>query len=322
MTKRISKSVFGGQYVYYYDFPTEVELDFSPLAPEDRLPILIAEDDSYTIETNRFLDYVKKIKVECDDKMAWVIGAVRDEFGTLEDVISTRQLCEYCNTSDYWKKGGEWPQEVNDEQLSSFNMQVFRNWLFQKTVRYFYSHNPDALPGITEYKRQLQINLKQFKQEIFALNALQLIESEPETYIATLWESVTSNKIPDRFNVINISSIKEIIKEYELIPDGMPLCIHPDDFEYWQQIHRKAIDELTIIINGSIMDGLKKKSAELCSDISFEQLYATYWPNTKRFDDNTLPLRSVAEINEFMEKISLLGQQRSIMIEQKRKEWK
>ncbi|HEM6747868.1 TPA: hypothetical protein U2J44_003238 [Legionella pneumophila] len=314
--------MFGGQYVYYYDFPTEVEVDFSLLPPEERQPILIAQDDSYTIETNRFLDYVKKIKVECDDKMAWVISAVRDEFGSLEDVISIRQLCEYCNTSDYWKKDGEWPQDVNDEQLSSFNMQVLRNWLFQKTVRFFYAHNPDALPSITEYKLQLQANLRQFKQEILALNALQLMESETDTYLATFWESITSNKISDRFNVFNISSVKEIFKEYELIPDGMPLCIHPDNFEYWQQIHRKAIDELAVIINSSIMDELKKKSAELCYEIPFEQLYATYWPSSKRFDDNTLPLRSLSEINEFMEKISLIGQQRIIMIEQKRKEWK
>lgn len=63
MTKNTSKSVFGGQYVYYYDFPTEVEVDFSLLPPEERQPILIAQDDSYTIETNRFLDYVKKSKL-------------------------------------------------------------------------------------------------------------------------------------------------------------------------------------------------------------------------------------------------------------------
>ncbi|KTC87044.1 hypothetical protein [Legionella brunensis] len=322
MPKNISKPISGGQYVYYYDFPTEVDVDFSPLLPEETYPTLTSEDDSYTIEANRFSEYVKKIKVECDDKMAWMMSTVPTTLGSLEDVISLKQLCDYFNTSDYWKQDGEWPQDVSDEQLRAFNIQVLRNWVFQKTVRHFYAQNPDALPSLKDYKLQLATNLEQFKQEILALDALHLMESNLDTYLLSLWDSFNSNKSADKFKVFNISAINEMIKENGLFPDDIQLGVHPDNFEYWQQMHRRAIDEIIVIINSSILDELKKKCAEHYSEIPFEQLYATHWPTSRRIDDNTLPLRSMSEVNEFMEKISLVGQQRSGMIEEKRKEWK
>lgn len=50
-------------------------------------------------------------------------------------------------------------------------------------------------------------------------------------------------------------------------------------------------------------------------------MYKTHWPTSRRLDENAPPLRSISEINEFMEKIALVGQQRKRMIEQKRNEW-
>ncbi|KTD23415.1 Uncharacterised protein [Legionella lansingensis] len=159
------KPIFGGQYVYYYDFPNQVDLDFCPLPPQEVYPHITSEGDNYTVEANRFSEYVKKIKVQCDDKMVWMMSAVPTALESLEDVIPLRQLCDYLNTSDYWKKDGDWPQQVNDEQLRAFNIEVLKNWLFQKTAQHFYAQNQETLPSLNEYKMQLAINLEQFKNE-------------------------------------------------------------------------------------------------------------------------------------------------------------
>ncbi|MGQ3889296.1 hypothetical protein ACQUW5_09720 [Legionella sp. CNM-1927-20] len=315
-------SILAGRYIYYYDFPNQVNSDFISLPPEEKYLTVTSEDDNYTLEGNRFSKYVKEIKFQCDDKMAWMMSAVPSSLESLEEVISLKQLCDYFNTSDYWKKNGDWPQKVNEEQLRAFNIEVLRNWLFQKTARYFYAQNQDTLPSLSEYKMQLAINLEQFKQELLALDALYLMKSNLDTFLVSLLDSFNLSNNPNNCNVINISAVKKMIRENGLFPDDMQLVINPNSFEYWQQIHQRAINELTIIINSSILDELKKECAERCSGIPFEHLYTIHWPTSKCLEDNAPPLRLMSEINEFMEKISLFWQQRSRMIEEKKKDWK
>lgn len=175
--------IFVGQYVYYFDFPNQVDLDFYPPAPREIFPTITSEEDIYTVECDRFSEYVKKIKVQCDDKMTWVMSAAPTVLDSLEDVISPRQLCDYLNTSDYWKKNGDWPSQINEEHVRAFNIEVLKTWLFQKTAGYFYAQNPDILPSLNEYKKQQSINLEQFKQEILALDALYLMKSNLNSYL-------------------------------------------------------------------------------------------------------------------------------------------
>ncbi|WP_454782276.1 hypothetical protein [Legionella sp. WA2022007384] len=316
------KPIYSGQYVYYFDdFPTHLDVDFIPLPPEKIVPTITSEDDEYSIESTRFSEYVSKIKVQCDDKIVWMLSAVPYALDSLEDVVSLRQLCEYLNTSAYWKKDGDWPQQVNEEHLRAFNIEVVKKWLFQKTAEYFYAQNPDKLPTPEEYKVQMSINLEQLKRELLALDALNLIQSDLDSYLHSLWDSFNPSSNPNKFNVFNCSAIIEVIQDKELLPDPTQRNIYANDLEYWQLVHQQLTQELIIIINGSILDELKRKCVELGSKIPFEQLYKTHWPTSRSLEDNTPPLRSLSEINEFMEKIVFVEQQRQRMIEEKKKEW-
>ncbi|KTD71880.1 hypothetical protein [Legionella tucsonensis] len=321
------RSIFGGQYVFYYDFPTHADLSLSPLAPQETYPTVASEEDNYVVECNRFSEYMKKLKIQCDDKMTWMMSAVPAALEELEDVISLRQLCEYFNTSEYWKKNGDWPQDVTEEQLRAFNITVLRNWLFQKTARHFYDQNQETLPSLNEYKMQLIINLEQLKQELFALDVLYLMKANLlmqenlKTYLVNFWNISNPNSSPNKLDVFNSSAIAKMINEKELIPDNIPFIVCSNNFEYWQQIHQRLINEIIVLINCSILDELKKKCAEYDFNIPFEEVYKMHWPTSRRLDDNTPPLRSISEINEFMEKIALAGRQRNRMIEEKREEW-
>ena len=309
-------SIFGGQYVYYYDFPSHVESEYSPQLLT-AYPVITSENDDYTIESNRFSEYLKNIKEQCDDKIVWMISAVPDLLDSLEDVIPLRHICDYFNASDYWKKNGDWPEHVDENKLRAFNIEVLKVWLFQKTTHDFYAQNNDTPPSLNEYKMQLVINLEQFKQELLALNALNLMRSNPDQSVVKLWESLSPDGSLDKFNVFNSSAIIQMIKEQNLFPEDMRLNINPRSFEYWQQIHNTLNDELIKIINNSILNNLEKKCVQYCSDIPFEQLCKTYWPGAQRFNDNDPPLYSVSEINDFMEKIlSHAGEQCKIMIEE------
>ncbi|CAM2753293.1 Uncharacterised protein [Legionella steigerwaltii] len=313
--------IYGGSYVYYYNFPSQLDLDFVPLSPQERYPTITSEEDQYSIESTRFSEYLSKIKIECGDKMAWLMNAVPAALESLEDVISLKQICNYLNTSDFWKKDGDWPEQVDEEQLRSFNIEVVRNWLFQNTARHFYEQNQDTLPSVNAYKMQLAIYLEQIKQGLLALDALYLMKSHLNSYLVGLWESFNPGSRLDKFKVFNISAITEKIEEKGLFPNTMQLIIHSGDFEYWQQVHRELVHELIIIINRSILDELKKKCSSHGFKVPFEQLYTTYWPTSKRLDDYSPPLRSLPEINEFMEKVALAEQKRLRIIEEKRKEW-
>ncbi|WP_454784602.1 hypothetical protein [Legionella sp. WA2024007413] len=314
--------IYSGQYVYYYDdFPNQVDVNFIPLPPEKILPTITSEDDEYSIESTRYSEYLSKIKVQCDDKMAWMMSAVPSALDSLEERSSLRQLCEYLNTAAYWKKDGDWPQQLDEEKLRAFNIEVVKNWLFQKTAHYFYTENQETLPTPNEYRIRLSSNLEQFKNELMALDALNLIRSHPDSYLVSLWDSLNPTDIPNKFNVFNPSAIIELIHEKELLLDTTQRTIHANDFEYWQQIQQRLTHELIVLINESILDELRKKCAGLNSKIPFEQLYKTNWPTSKLLKDNTPPLRSLSEVNEFMEKIVIAEQQLLRMIEEKKKEW-
>ncbi|QLZ70516.1 hypothetical protein FOLKNPGA_03330 [Legionella sp. PC1000] len=315
------RSIFGGQYVFYYDFPTHADLSVGPPAHQETYPIVTSDEDDYTVEQKRFAEYVKKIKVQCDDKMAWMMSAVPAALEELEDVISLRQLCEYFNTSAYWKKNGDWPHDVTEEQLRAFNIEVLRTWLFQKTAQHFYAQNQETLPSLNEYKMQLALNLEQLKQELFALDALYLMKANLNTYLVNFWHIFNPGSSPNKFDVFNVSVIAKSLHEKELIPDDIQLTVYANNFEHWQHMHQRLINEIIVHINCSILDELKKKCAEYDSNLPFEEVYKTYWPTPRRLDDNTPPLRSISEINEFMEKIVLAGHQRKRMIEEKRNEW-
>lgn len=317
------RSIFGGQYVYYYDFPTYADLSLSLPRSQETSPTVTvtSEEDNYTVEHHRFSDYIKKIKVQCDDKMAWTMSAVPAALEEVEDVISLRQLCEYFNTSGYWKKNGDWPQDVTEEQLRAFNIEVLRTWLFQKTAHHFYAQNSETLPSLNEYKMQLAMNLEQLKQELFALDAFYLMKTNLNTYLINFWNIFNPSSSANKLDVFNVSAIAKRINEKELIPDNVQLTLYPNNFEYWQYLHQRLINEIIVLINCSIVDELKKKCAEYDVNMPFEEVYKTHWPTSRRLDDNVPPLRSISEINEFMEKIALAGQERNRMIEEKRKEW-
>ncbi|HHF7365946.1 TPA: hypothetical protein ACPSKY_001050 [Legionella bozemanae] len=317
------RSIFGGQYVYYYDFPTYADLSLSLPRSQETSPTVTvtSEEDNYTVEHHRFSDYIKKIKAQCDDKMTWTMSAVPAALEEVEDVISLRQLCEYFNTSEYWKKNGDWPQDLTEEQLRAFNIEVLRTWLFQKTAHHFYAQNPETLPSLNEYKMQLAMNLEQLKQELFALDAFYLMKTNLNTYLINFWNIFNPSSSANKLDVFNVSAIAKRINEKELIPDNVQLTLYPNNFEYWQHLHQGLINEIIVLINCSIVDELKKKCAEYDVNMPFEEVYKTYWPTSRRLDDNVPPLRSISEINEFMEKIALAGQERNRMIEEKRKEW-
>lgn len=312
----MTKSIFAGQYIFYFDFPNYADPRLTPPPAEEQYPILTCEENN-----NQYAEYIEKLKVQCDSKMVWLISAVPTALESLEDAISLRQLCEYFNTSDFWKINGEWPQAVPDEKLRAFNIEVFKNWLFQKTARHFYAQNQDNIPSLTEYKLELIKNLKQFKEEILALDALHLMKSHFKTYLLSLWESYNPKSNQDKFGILNIDTVKKIIKEKGLFPEDMQFTIWPDNFEYWQQIHRNLMSEIIVIMNDSILDEINKRCLEHFPDTPFEQLYKAYWPSSKNFDDHTPPLRSMSEVNEFMEKMLLAAEQRSKSIEEKKKGW-
>ncbi|BCA96431.1 hypothetical protein TUM19329_27920 [Legionella antarctica] len=316
--------VSSGTHIFVYDFPHFIDEDFIPPPPPEIYPTVNTNDDNYNVESNRFSEYVKAINVAYNPKMAWMMSAVPTALESIEDVISLRQICDYFNTGDYWKKNGDWPQEVSEEQLRIFNIEVLKKWLFQKTARHFYAQNQDTLPNINEYKQQLIINLEQFKQELLALDAFSLMKSCPKTYLAELWQGFNPGSSPEKLSAFNSSAVIQLIKEKELFPDSMQLNIHPDSFEYWQTIHRSSVNQLLAVINTTILDQLRQKCAEYCSNVPFEQLYESHWPTSKRLDDNTPPLRLISEINEFMEKIILVAEQqhsRIVMIEDMKKKW-
>lgn len=56
------RSIFGGQYVYYYDFPTYADLSLSLPRSQETSPTVTvtSEEDNYTVEHHRFSDYIKK----------------------------------------------------------------------------------------------------------------------------------------------------------------------------------------------------------------------------------------------------------------------
>ncbi|HAZ7573086.1 hypothetical protein OQJ02_06335 [Legionella sp. PATHC032] len=311
--------ITGGSLLFHYDFPSEANIDFHP--PENKFPIVTSEDDSYTIEFNRFSEYQKKIKVQCDDKMAWLMSALPSTLESLEDVISLLQLCDYFNTSDFWKKDDKWPKDLNEEELRAFNIEVIRTWLFQKTSRDFYDKNPEVLPSPNEYKKQLHTNLDKLKQEVLALDAINLMKSNLDIYLVSLWDSFNSNQT-DKFHIFNSSTVKKMVEKRGLFPDNILFRIYPDSFIFWQQIHRGLAHELIVIMNHSILEELKIKCAEHYPNIPFEQLYKMYWPTSKSIDDNTPPIRSISEINMFMEKIVSEVEQRNRIIEDKKKKWK
>lgn len=311
-------AIQSGMYVYYYDFPNELDPEFIPLPPEETYPMITSDEDQYSLESTRFSDYLNQIKMERDCKIAWTVGAVPAALDSLEEWISLRQLCDYLNTSDYWKKGGDWPEFESDEQIRAFNIEVVRGWLFQKAGQHFYHLNPDALPSFNKYRMQLELCLEQIKNELLALNTLYLIQHHLDSYLDGLFGSLNLSKQLDKYNILKISVISEMIKEKELFPD-LQLYINPNDFAYWQQTHKRLIPQLVVIINQCFIEELKKKCEALGSKVSFEQLYQTHWPTSRTLEDNNPPLRSLSEANEFLDRIASTVQQRLRLIEEKRK---
>lgn len=167
---------------------------------------------------------------------------------------------------------------------------------------------------------QLAMNLEQLKQELFALDAFYLMKTNLNTYLINFWNIFNPSSSANKLDVFNVSAIAKRINEKELIPDNVQLTLYPNNFEYWQHLHQGLINEIIVLINCSIVDELKK-CAEYDANMPFDELYKMHWPTSRRLDDNAPPLRSISEINEFMEKIARAGQERNRMIEEKRKEW-